>query len=218
MSNSLRIAIAGKAGSGKSTAAKWLEETYGFTRFALAGKLKELCSLHSSPDRWDEVRRHVDDLLPSASISVRDSIESGVLDTFSTTPVVNGKNRGLLQCVGTDVVRSYADTAWVDYFLRITEDEDRAVVDDVRFANEFEALKSNGWKLVLCDLPLDVRQSRIAAEYGRPLTTEELTHPSEKDMDEVPREEWDWIIDTSGTVAEEWLEVGKMMLIFLEEV
>jgi len=40
----MRIALSGKAGSGKSTIAKQLEVEYGFLRFSFASKLKKICA------------------------------------------------------------------------------------------------------------------------------------------------------------------------------
>jgi len=60
------------------------------------------------------------------------------------------KNRAFLQYLGTDVLRRVKDTVWIDYLMRQIEFEkpDRAVIDDLRFINEAEAVKQHEFRTV----------------------------------------------------------------------
>jgi len=214
----LKIAIAGKAGSGKSTAANYLVEQ-GFQKRALADKLKELCSLHREiHDNFEmdwsehpELMRHVSDLFPEFSLASRWGVTSELWEVFASRTPVEGKDRSILQYVGTDIIRGYKDTAWVEYLIRTTDCDDYIVVDDVRFKDEFYMLKEAGWTMVFCAVPDDVRASRLEAAYGRPLTEEEVNHPSERDLDDLPACEWDWILNTAGAVETETAQVQELV-------
>lgn len=217
----MKIAIAGKAGSGKSTAAKHLVNEYGFERMSLAAKLKEICSLHGvwgtakrdnfRMDTWTELEKHVFDLFPKYDESRVELVVGSIISVFDDYEVVEGKNRALLQCVGTDVLREIEETVWADYLIRKTREHENVVVDDVRFRNEFDAFKEDGWTMVLCAVPDDVRAKRLEACYGRPLTEEEASHPSERDLDDLPAREWDWILNTAGAVETEKTQVDELI-------
>lgn len=58
--------------------------------------------------------------------------------------------REFLQYFGTDVMRKIKDTIWVDYTLKniIQEQSEIAIIPDVRFPNEVEAIKKSGGYLI----------------------------------------------------------------------
>lgn len=212
----MKIAIAGKAGSGKTVAANYLKKRYGFKRRALADKLKEICSLHYYAnqanervwlDAYHEVRQQVRDLFPEFETSEWKDIADSVWEAFMAYGVVDGKSRSLLQHVGTDIFREYSGTVWVDHILRTTTDDSRVVVDDVRFKDEFHILQQDGWTMVYCAAPDDIRASRLKAKYGRTLTEEEANHPSEKDLDDLSVCKLDWILNTAGSIEAEEQQV-----------
>lgn len=216
----MKIAIAGKAGSGKSVAAKHLAEEYGFERMLLAGKLKEICSLHGNAhqtnevvwlDAYNGIISHVRDLFPMRDEGGVKRIVDHVWEAFLARPYVEGKNRALLQCVGTDIFREFNETVWVDYLILKAHEFDNVVVDDVRFCNEFDALREDGWVMVYCAVPDDVRAARLEKCYGRPLTEEEANHPSERDLDNIPAVEWDWILNTAGAIETERTQVDELI-------
>ena len=214
----MKIAIAGKAGSGKSTAANHLVAEYGFRKMALADKLKAICALHKEIyDNFDkdwcdhqDLVRHVGDLFPEFSVGNSIAIVSELWETFVSRTPVDGKDRALLQYVGTDILRAYNPTVWVDYLVRAVG-TGNVVVDDVRFKNEFHTLKDNGWTMVQCAVPNDVRASRLEEYYGRALTEEEANHSSECDLDDLPTCEWDWILNTAGSMETERAQVDELI-------
>ena len=90
------------------------------------------------------------------------------------------KNRGLmtsrelLQYFGTDIMRKMYENVWVDYAVKtITREKSNlAIVADVRFPNEVEAIKNAGGKVI-----------RLTREFA------EDSHSSENALD---KENYDW--------------------------
>lgn len=136
----LRIALIGTKHTGKTTFARTLEEYYGFTRLAFADPIK-LSLIHA-------INAFLVDqgLPPTMSLAdLRDQKESFRLG---------------LQWFGTDIVRNLCARPdhWVKNLLARLDaieahahDEGRLpaiVIDDVRFANEADALRQRGFTLV----------------------------------------------------------------------
>lgn len=102
----------------------------------------------------------------------------------------NGKKdeagRGILQYVGTDVVRSQEPDFWVDFILKILKlfpDEwDYVIIPDCRFPNEIDVLRDAG---------LDVTHIRvIRQDFKSPLTLEQQKHLSEVALDHYHPDEY----------------------------
>ena len=74
-------------------------------------------------------------------------------DEDKNTPTPYGKTaREFLQSFGTDIMRSIKDTVWVDYTLKLIQQEQSALalIPDVRFPNEVNAThKAGGYVLRL---------------------------------------------------------------------
>lgn len=83
-------------------------------------------------------------------------------------------SRELLQYFGTDVMRKMYENVWVDYAVKtITREKSNlAIVADVRFPNEVEAIKNAGGKVI-----------RLTREFA------EDSHSSENALD---KENYDW--------------------------
>lgn len=128
----LLIAICGPLGSGKSTAAKYLETRRGFTRTRFAAKLKAM--LHALG--LDE--RHTDgDLKEVPSV------------------LLGGKTpRHAMQTLGTEWGRDLiASDLWTRAWHASLDPEDLIVVDDLRFANEANLVRELGGYIVRVDRP-----------------------------------------------------------------
>lgn len=83
--------------------------------------------------------------------------------------------REFLQYFGTDIMRNIKDTVWVDYTLKniLTEQSSVAIIPDVRFPNEVEAIKRAGG--IMIRLTRDVHNS---------------SHPCETALDQ---DKFDWM-------------------------
>jgi len=112
----IRITFTGKAGAGKTLAANHLVNRYGFVKYSISSKIKEIAK-----------------------------------DLFG----MENKDRRLLQDIGTKM-REIKPTVWVDYLIRQIERDTSSpgfsyrgiVVDDLRFLNEAELLRRNGFFIV----------------------------------------------------------------------
>lgn len=213
----MKIGLAGKMASGKTTVADLLCEHYGFVKFSLATKLKSLCALHqpgwSEDSTFPLVLQHVQDLLPRDDFRTTSEVAKEVIGVFHDMPVVEGKNRRLLQVVGTDVIRKYHENAWVDYLVRHIEERNipNAVIDDIRFPNEVRDLRTFRYRVVRIEVADEERMRRLEDLYGRKPTEEELNHPSEVGLDNMSDEDFDYVLSTSCPIEEQLAHVVDML-------
>jgi len=158
------IGLGYKARTGKDEAARRLVERHGFIRLAFADALKAGCkAIFSLTDE----QLHGD---------AKDEID----DFWGTTP------RDILQRTGTECMRrGFGEGVWIKALERRLRGVRDAVVADVRFPNEAEAIKSWGGFLVRVDRPFAPRIGTSA-------------HASETALDGY--EGWDFGVKNNGTV------------------
>ena len=129
------IGLVGRKRSGKDTVADHLCGAYGFKKMALATPLKEACKI---------MFNLTDDQVNGDSKDITDA-------RYGVTP------RGLLQILGTDIVRNYlptvvsgiTDSFWIDRMMENFEaGYKNIVITDVRFPNEADAIKEHGGYLI----------------------------------------------------------------------
>jgi hypothetical protein len=143
------IALAGKSGAGKSTAAQLLEQL-GYQTRSFAAPLKRIAA-----ELWGEA---------------------------ATT------DRAKLQCLGVAVREIDPDT-WAKLLIRDTRPISQSmgyvgprgypvVVDDLRFENEWFALKGEGFVIVRVEAPRLVRIDRLKGN-GKWQDADQLEHVSE---------------------------------------
>lgn len=128
------IGLAGKAGSGKDTAADALVERRGFVKISLAGPLKRICA---EVFGWDAARLYG----PSELRNEPDPAWDGLTARYA------------LQALGTDWGRRMHPDVWVRACLRQAARHPAACVPDVRFANEADAIRKAGGKVVRITRP-----------------------------------------------------------------
>lgn len=114
------------------------------------------------------------------------------------------KGRTMLQYIGTDIIRHRKPDYWVNFvkeFVKLFEDEfDYVVVDDSRFLNEMVSWIKDGWDVVTVRV---IRENFISN-----LTTEQLNHPSETDLDNF---DFDYYIISDNGLDKLIVEVDKFM-------
>jgi energy-coupling factor transporter ATP-binding protein EcfA2 len=133
------IALTGYAGSGKSTVASALVRL-GYTHTKFAGPLKGMLrALYRSTD------------MPFAEIERR--IEGDLKEIPDR--LLNGRTpRQAMQWLGTEWGRGYfGDDFWVGMWAAGLRNGKRYVVDDCRFPNEADAIRSRGGVIVFIDRP-----------------------------------------------------------------
>lgn len=134
------IALTGKKRSGKDTAGSYLVDKYGFTKYAFAQPIKDICKIIFL---WDE--RHIEGELKEVidtrwGISPREAFQTIGTDIFRDTfPKLHKKFNYL---IGMDI--------WIKrfiYWYQDNKDKD-IVITDLRFFNEAQILRELGGYIV----------------------------------------------------------------------
>lgn len=180
-----KIAITGKANTGKNTVSKIITE---------------------------ELNKDIKDYSRFKTIAFADPIKAMVAQMFPTLPkeylygssenrakeipgaFKNGKPltvRQLLIDLGTGVGREYKENLWLDVFdytFKIAKSKKRQVVivTDVRFRNEFDHLKK-----------LEFFQIRVLRD-----SYTKINHSSETNQDSIRDDEFDVVIENNGSLEE----------------
>ncbi len=168
------IGLAGLAGSGKDTVADFLVKYHCFEKLAFADPMKAFCK---------EMFAFTDEQLHGKAKELPDPRYNGI------TP------RKVLQTLGTEFGRACYQDLWVDYALRKAGERlrfyrsDGAVISDVRFKNERDAIWKAGGKVWRVVRP------------GAGLVGATASHVSENELtDEMP---YDRVIDNKGGTLED---------------
>ena len=117
------VALTGAAGAGKSTAARYLVQSHGYTLVKFAGPLKSMMrAIGLTPAQIEGDEKE----LPAA--------------------ILGGKTpRHAMQTLGTQWGRDcIGKEFWVDLWMHHATQHDRVVVDDCRFPNEAAAVRRMG--------------------------------------------------------------------------
>lgn len=128
--------LVGLAGSGKSTAAKYMQDKYGFKRLNFKdGLVREL------RERFPTLLTELEKIY-----YYKDGVFT-VDDLFDKKPPAM---RALMQNYGTEVRRKDDPEYWVNQWKAIAYSEpvQNIVTDDVRFLNEAQAVKDAGGKII----------------------------------------------------------------------
>ena len=126
------VGLCGTAGSGKSTAAQFLVDKYGYTRVRFAGPLKAMARAVGLNDRQIE----------------------GDLKEVPSDLLCGRTPRYFMQRLGTELGRDLiGEEFWVNLWAKAANDilanGGRVVADDCRFENEVTTLRSLGGKVGL---------------------------------------------------------------------
>lgn len=145
MTHRLVIGLCGVAGSGKSTAARVLARDHGFARRPFAYPLKSMLATLG--------------------------FDRGVLDGPSAAKelpldIFGGRSlREAMQTLGTEWGRhQFGEDFWVRLWMRGVDALGAVVVDDVRFANEADAIRRMGGLVIRIDR--DGAGSRVAPSHA----------------------------------------------------
>jgi hypothetical protein len=148
------IAFCGCAGAGKTTAAKRLVKAHGYVRAPFAAALKAMLAALLRLQRADE--DEIAELIDGAAKEDRCHYLAGI------------SARRAMQTLGTEWGRAIDPDFWVRVWRASLPDAGRIVVDDLRFANEANAVHDMGGLVVGIDRPdarrLDARAAAHASE------------------------------------------------------
>ena len=120
------------------------------------------------------------------------------------------KDRDFLQYIGTEWGRRKDPDIWAKMALKnVSETNINTYISDLRFLNEFEYMKNNGWKCVKI-----VRTSVDSNRQG----TGSKTHISETELDNLPDDKWDYVLtNNDGTLMEFYDNLDNMITNFRQE-
>jgi dephospho-CoA kinase len=169
-----KLAVCGRARSGKDTIANYLEETYAFTKFAFADDMKQL--LHR--------------LFPHISDSPKPRRAYQVF----------GEGLRQLDLPGANHVWIDACMRKVNAHIWWHSDVDNrganVVITDLRMQLELDYLRANGFTIIRVTAPDEDRIARAIAA-GDDFTVHDLTHETELSIDSF---EVDHEVHNDGTV------------------
>ncbi len=117
------------------------------------------------------------------------------------------KDRKLLQDIGFKM-REIRPSVWIDFLIDQIKGKDKIVVDDIRYPNEYEALKKEGFKMirVIADRELSIK--RLTKRDGT-AAVERLDDESETAMDEVKIEN---VLDGNLRLGEMLAQLDKLLI------
>jgi hypothetical protein len=193
-----KIAICGKANSGKDTVSKFIIREL---RNKLKGKKSVRCQYIAFADPIKAMIRLMFPTLPEKYITGSSQYRSSVIPGafFKGQPLTV---RQLHTDLGTEVGRAYSKTIWLDVFDHTFEkasNKDVVIVTDVRFRNEFDHLKKLGFY-------------QIRLLRGGPVETPiKSSHSSEVEQDTIKDDEFDFVLNNNGTLKDLKSEVSKII-------
>lgn len=196
------VALLGKAGAGKNTAADYLSKLFNTKQIALADPLKRICKeVFDFSDQQlygpSEYRNAPDKRYPR-DVRCPKCTNYGFFSDGTQCPTCLGKGtvtehlspRWALQTLGSEWGRSCYKDIWIDYGIRSAAhawDVERrpVIITDARFKNEAQKIHDAGgevWKIIR---PGAGAQGGVA------------NHPSEVEQDSIAP---DLTIDNSGSL------------------
>jgi hypothetical protein len=185
-----KIAISGKANSGKDTVAKLMwdilkntlpysktyltKRTEAIQKVALADPIKEMILLMFPRTQ----RKMLYGPSKFRSTEIPGAFKDGQPLTY----------RKLLQELGTTVGRGFREDVWIDALnYKMEKAENRGyllfIVTDVRFRNEFDSIKKSGYTMI-----------RVKRDEQL-----QMNHSSEVEQESILDNEFDFILDNNGT-------------------
>lgn len=110
------------------------------------------------------------------------------------------KDRKLLQDLGQKL-KEIRDTVWIDYLVgKIRKCSNPVIIDDVRFRDEFDSLKREGFTLIRLEVDQDVQEQRLVELYPDNYKEhlERRSNVSETDLDQYIVN-FDYVLNSGDT-------------------
>lgn len=111
------------------------------------------------------------------------------------------KDRGFLQFIGTEWARQKNPNVWIEKAVSSVETNNNNFISDLRFQNEFNALKKNGWKCVKIIRTSHLENNRVGSGT--------IMHASELELNLI--DGWDLIIENNGSLDEFYAKLDLIM-------
>ena len=162
----IKLALAGKMGVGKTTAAEYLEQL-GFKNVYFAKPLYEILKFAQQTCKFPFI-----------------------------------KDRKFLQFVGTNWAREIDKDVWINLLLEETHlHQNFLVCSDVRFENEIDKLREDGWKIIL------ISRNEPKNKFGH-------DHVSETSLNNIDFRKFDFFISNDETLESFFKKIDEMLFYF----
>lgn len=175
----IRIAISGKICSGKTTLAEHLVQQYKLQRLTFAKYVKELaaalCEQRDHPETGHARLLAVSKLITEANdlpmiqflLKARRILEQHpgvnyIYDANHNTEIKDSLSRPFLQAIGHGIRQRFHDMVWINTTLSGLDPTIGYVIDDMRYENEYEELKSYGFTTIRLDVTRAMQVKRLA--------------------------------------------------------
>ena len=198
------IGISGKIGAGKDTVGIIIRQL-GFTNnggtwenMKFAGKLKIIASLLTGiPIEKFEDQEFKKTILGSEWGKPTKQNPLNAIEPFKDITFVEMMSvRDLLQKLGTEAMRNgLHENVWVNALFADYSEDKQWVITDVRFPNEFKAIKEKGGIVIRVVRPHGYTDPNTGEHKEIPLSY----HPSETALD---GHEFDYVIENKGSLIE----------------
>ena len=123
------------------------------------------------------------------------------------------KDRKLLIDIGKKM-RDIDENVWVNYTIKECKGHNNIIIDDIRYSNEFNKLKEDGWFLIKLIIDKDLQLDRLKKTY--PNTWEkhyEYIQDNSEKIDEIPEKFFNKIIyinkQNQKTINEQIIDIIK---------
>lgn len=189
----IRMMITGKMGAGKSTAAVYLADAHGASRWSRSETMKALS--HALVDQVGDLDGLISALLSDPRQQERARAE--LLRYAATYEPEPGKPRRLYQDV-TQIVLAEDPLCFERELLARVESSgalDFVLIDDVRNVAAFQYFAERGYRSVRINASDARRQARILARDGYLPDPSTFDHPSETELDDTPH---DYVIENES--------------------
>jgi hypothetical protein len=174
-----KIAICGKAKSGKDTVAKIIGKE--LSKHDIIS-----CNYVAFADPVKAIARIMFPTMPEEYLTGPSEYRSSVIpNAFKDQKQLTV--RQLLIDIGTGLGRNYKPDIWLDVFdfnLNENKTHNAVILTDCRFLNEFRHIKNKGFKT------LKITRDDCAI----------INHSSETEQDNIPNSEFDFIVNNNGTL------------------
>lgn len=188
-----KVALVGKMGSGKDTVADIFEKN-GYVKLAIADEIKRLAEKHTEDFESYHIYKDVQKLIEIGNISrkQKDAFFWDIVHLFKTVPVVEGKNRELLQELG-ELGRLYNQHLWLlviqDKIDKLLNDGYSVVISDVRTVQEAIWFKERYFYIIKIGRDRDKRVASLK-KRGDIVNSDRLSHFTEKEVDYISDFHW----------------------------
>tara|TARA_Y100000741_G_scaffold298172_1_gene239174 strand:- start:4886 stop:5410 length:525 start_codon:yes stop_codon:yes gene_type:complete len=110
------------------------------------------------------------------------------------------KDRKLLQQIGT-YMREIDPNVWANYVVKQSKKYDYVVIDDLRYKNEYDLLKKNGFKIIKLVISKELQLTRLKNTYTTNYEKhlENLNHESELFSETINNSDVDLVINVDYT-------------------